>query len=394
MTTPYPPFSGFPPPPGPRQPPSGRSGLPALLIVVALAAAVGFFASRWFEHGTPAVAPRPVAPQGDLAADEKNAIQVFKQTVPSVVFITTVAERVDLLSRNVTEIPRGTGSGFIWDDAGDIVTNYHVVNGASGARVTLSDHTAYPADLVGVAPEDDLAVLRIRAPKAKLTPILVGSSHDLQVGQRLYAIGDPFGLDQTLTQGIVSALGRTIQSVANTPISNVIQTDAAINPGNSGGPLLDSSGRLIGVNTAIYSPSGSSAGIGFAIPVDAVNRIVPELIAHGRVVHPSLGVVFSDQISRDITEQLGVEGVLAVGVRPDSPAAKAGIRGTQRLEDGSISPGDIIIAVDGKKVTSANELNAAIRAHKPGDVVKLTIYRDGKTMDVNVPLGEPSGSGT
>jgi S1-C subfamily serine protease len=364
-----------------------------LLVVVAIAAAIGFFASRWIERGTPAVEMRPVTPRGDLAADEKNAIQVYNQTTPSVVFISTLVERVDLLSRNVTEIPQGTGSGFIWDDAGDVVTNFHVVRGASGARVTMSDHTAYSADLVGTSPDDDLAVLRIRAPKDKLRPIIVGSSHDLQVGQRVYAIGDPFGLDQTMTHGIVSALGRTIQSVANTPINNVIQTDAAINPGNSGGPLIDSSGRLIGVNTAIYSPSGSSAGIGFAIPVDSVRRVIADLIAHGKVVRPSLGLALADQLSDAITSQMGVQGVLAVGVRPTSPAARAGIRGTQRLEDGTISPGDVIQAVDGKKVTNAGELNAAIREHKPGDTVKLTIYRDGKPMEVNVQLGEP-GEGT
>ncbi|MDB5356094.1 MAG: HtrA2 peptidase [Phycisphaerales bacterium] len=389
MTTPFPGYPDFPPP---RRQQAGNGGLVALLIVVVIAGAIGFLVSRWLERGTPAVQMRPVAPRGDLAADEKNAIEVYNQTTSSVVFISTLTERVDLLSRNVQEIPQGTGSGFVWDDAGDIVTNFHVIRGASGARVTMSDHTAYSADLVGSSPDDDIAILRIHAPKAKLRPILVGSSHDLQVGQRVYAIGDPFGLDQTMTHGIVSALGRTIQSVANTPISNVIQTDAAINPGNSGGPLIDSSGRLIGVNTAIYSPSGSSAGIGFAIPVDSVRRVSADLIAHGKVIRPSLGLALADQLSDVITSQMGVQGVLAVGVRPDSPAARAGIRGTQRLEDGTISPGDVIQAVDGKKVTNAGELNAAIREHKAGDTVKLTIYREGKPMEVDVQLGEPKGN--
>ena len=231
-----------------------------------------------------------VTPRGDLAEEEKATIAIFKQTSPSVVFITTLTERYDLRTQDTQETPQGTGSGFVWDDAGDIVTNFHVVRNASSARVTLADHGNYQAELVGVAPDYDLAVLRIHAPKEKLHPILLGTSHDLQVGQKVFAIGDPYGLDQTLTSGIVSALGRTIQSTTDTPIDNIIQIDAAINPGNSGGPLLDSAGRLIGVNTAIYSPSGSSAGIGCAIPVDTGNRLAPELIANGRFIRTSLGL--------------------------------------------------------------------------------------------------------
>ncbi len=197
---------------------------------------------------------------------------------------------MDFWTRSVTEIPAGTGSGFVWDDRGHVVTNFHVVQDADSAKVTLGQDD-YPARVVGCTRDQDLAVLQIEAPREKLVPIKVGTSAGLLVGQKVYAIGNPFGLDYTLTNGIVSALGRTIQSVGNVSIFDVIQTDAAINPGNSGGPLLDSSGRLIGVNTAIYSPSGASAGIGFAVPVDTVNRIVPELIAHGKVVRPVLGVV-------------------------------------------------------------------------------------------------------
>ena len=360
-------------------------------MLLIFAALIGYGVAHWLERGTPAGTPRTVTPRGDLAADEQATIALFKQAGPSVVFITTLAERFDYRTRNVFEVPQGTGSGFIWDDAGDIVTNFHVVRGASSARVTLSDRTAYTAELVGAAPENDLAVLRINAPKGKLHPIVIGKSSDLQVGQKVFAIGDPFGLDQTLTSGIVSALGRTIASVANTPIEDVIQTDAAINPGNSGGPLLDSAGRLIGVNTAIYSPSGAYAGIGFAIPVDNVNRVVPELIAHGKVVRPSLGAVMVDSIGDPITRELEVNGVLLLAVQPGSPAANAGLRGTQRLEDGTIVPGDVIQQIDGHAVNSANDVYAQIQKHKTGDSVKLSIWRARKNLDVNVQLGQASG---
>src|SRR5438132_1613205 len=260
----------------------------------------------FFNHGTPAVDPRPVAPRGDLAADEKSTIDLLREASPSVAFITT-AQRVEFWNRS-QEIPQGTGSGFIWDDAGHIVTNFHVVapmiQSKASATVTLSDHSSYDAALVGVSPDNDLAVVQIRAPKDKLPPIKVGTSNDLQVGQKVFAIGDPFGLDQTLTTGIVSALGRVIPSATGRLIEDVIQTDAAINPGNSGGPLLDSWRRLIGVNAAIYSPSGAYAGIGFAIPVDTVQRIVPQLIEHGQVTRPGLGIqVGPDQIA----ERLGLE---------------------------------------------------------------------------------------
>jgi S1-C subfamily serine protease len=377
------------PPPPPRRPAAGP--FRGLFLLLIFAAAVGYLLARWWDHGTPAAQPRAVAARGDLGADEKATIQLFKQTNPSVVFITTLAERVDLRTRNVFEVPQGAGSGIIWDDAGDIVTNFHVVRGASGAQVTLWDHTAYTAEMVGVAPNNDLAVVRINAPKNKLHPILIGRSADLQVGQRTFAIGDPFGLDQTLTSGIVSALSRTINSVANTPIPDVIQTQAPINPGNSGGPLLDSAGRLIGVNTAILSPSGTSAGIGFAIPVDQVNRIVPQLIASGKVTRPRLGVELSQPLNEALTEQLGVTGVLVFGVQPDSPAAKAGLRGTTRDENGQIVPGDVIQKVDGKPVENSNDLYALLSNHKPGDTVKLTVWREGKTVDVSVTLGQPAG---
>jgi S1-C subfamily serine protease len=252
----------------------------------ASALAVRFSTGRW--PGVPAAPPphkptpevHPIVARGDLAQDEQATITLFKQASPSVVYITTLARRA-VGFFDVMEVPQGTGSGFIWDEKGHVVTNFHVLQGASSARVTLHDQTEWPAELVGVAPDQDLAVLRIRAPAQKLSPILVGTSRNLQVGQRVLAIGNPFGLDFTLTTGIISALGRSISALTGRKIPNVIQTDAAINPGNSGGPLLDSAGRLIGVNTQIASPSGASAGISFAVPVDTVNRVIPELIQHG-----------------------------------------------------------------------------------------------------------------
>ena len=254
-------------------------------------------------------------------------LRVWRQASPAVVHITTLAVRQDAFSFNVLQIPQGTGSGFIWDAAGHVVTNFHVIREADAATVTMADHSTWKAHLVGAYPDKDLAVLRVDAPSASLHPIPIGTSHDLQVGQKVFAIGNPFGLDQSLTTGIISALGREIQSVTQRPIKDVIQTDAAINPGNSGGPLLDSAGRLIGVNTAIYSPSGVSAGIGFAIPVDEVNRLVPQLIRHGRVIRPGLGIQVGPA---RLAAELGLSGVLILGVVPDGPAPKAGIRPTRR----------------------------------------------------------------
>lgn len=372
----------YPPPaPQPYQPPRRTPLLPMMV-----AAIVGVLIYRYvFLSGTPALDPRPVTARGDLAADEKANIELFKASAPSVVYITTAVQRLNLWTRNVQEIPQGTGSGFVWDDAGHIVTNFHVVQNASAAQVTLWDHSNYPATLVGIAPDNDLAVLRINAPRTKLRPIPIGTSEDLQVGQRTYAIGNPFGLDQTLTTGVVSALGRTIQSVSGQPIDDVIQTDAAINPGNSGGPLLDSAGRLIGVNTAIYSPSGAYAGIGFAVPVESVNRVVPQLIRNGRIVSPQLGIVTDDRLGRQLTSRMGVDGVLILGIRPNSPAAAADLRGTQRTRDGYI-PGDVITHVGDRKVKTIDDVRAALQKYNPGDTVTLTILREGQTMKVQVKL--------
>jgi S1-C subfamily serine protease len=340
--------------------------------------------SGW-RSAAPPVEPRAITPRGDLAADEKTTIELFKRCAPSVVYITNLAVRRDAFGFNVTEIPQGTGSGFVWDDQGHVVTNFHVIQGAQRAEVTLQDHSSWPAALVGVLADKDVAVLRIDAPRATLRPILVGTSADLQVGQRVFAIGNPFGLDQTLTTGVISALKRQIRSVTNRPIQDVIQTDAAINPGNSGGPLLDSAGRLIGVNTAIYSPSGSSAGIGFAVPVDTVNRVVPQLVAHGRVVRPGLGVVLADDA---LARRLGVEGALVLQVSDGSAAERAGLRPTHRDEYGRIFLGDAIVAVDGQPVRSGDDLGLRFENLAVGDEVTLTLVRDQQRVDVKVQLQE------
>jgi S1-C subfamily serine protease len=237
-----------------------------------------------------------------------------------------------------------------------------------------------------VAPDQDLAVLRIRAPAEKLAPLLVGTSRDLQVGQKVFAIGNPFGLDFTLTTGVVSALGRSIRALTGRRIDDVIQTDAAINPGNSGGPLLDSAGRLIGVNTQIASPSGASAGIGFAVPVDTVNRVVPEILEHGRVVRPQLGIEVAGE---SVLRRAGVEGVLVISVARGSAAESAGIRGTSRAEDGSLILGDVIQGLGGRKVASLDDLYAALEQHRPGETVPVRVLRDGKLRDLPVRLEAP-----
>jgi S1-C subfamily serine protease len=370
-------------------PTAARKRFTKMCLWAAFALSVGFVLvarQSWVGSASlndPRAAPRAVAPRGELSQGEKATIALFRQASPSVVHITTISVQRDLFTLNLYQIPEGTGSGFIWDNSGNIITNFHVIQNADAAQVTLSDQSNWKARRVGVAPDKDLAVLRIDAPANRLQPIAIGTSKDLQVGRSVFAIGNPFGLDQSLTTGVVSALGREIESVTRRPIQGVIQTDAAINPGNSGGPLLDSGGRLIGVNTAIYSPSGASAGIGFAIPVDTVNRIVPELIRSGRVTRPGIGI----QIAEDqIAEKLGVTGVLVVDVIPGSTAAKAGIRPTRREGSGHVRLGDIITAIDGKKVESPNDLFLLLERYKVGDVVTITLLRDGKPVETRVAL--------
>ncbi|QOV92329.1 trypsin-like peptidase domain-containing protein [Humisphaera borealis] len=335
----------------------------------------------------PAVESRKVTPAGELAADERSTIDLFKAASPSVVYITTLQQRMDFRTRNVMEIPAGSGSGFVWDSAGHIVTNYHVVQRANGAKVTLSDHGTYTAKLVGVSALHDVAVLSIDAPAAKLPPIRVGTSHDLQVGQKVFAIGNPFGLDQTLTTGIVSALGRTIQSPTGRPIEEVIQTDAAINPGNSGGPLLDSSNRLIGVNTAIYSPTGSSAGIGFAVPIDTVKRVVEEIILTGKYTPPVLGVAMDARVNELLAKRTGKEGAFVLGVTPGSGAEAAGLRGAAQDENGQITIGDVIQKAGGRRVRTPDDVYSGLQKFRPDDSIELEVLRDGKIETIKVKLG-------
>ena len=327
--------------------------------------------------------PRAVTPRSDLDAEEKATIALFRQSSPSVVHITTLAVRQDLFTLNLLQIPEGTGSGLIWDDTGNIVTNFHVIQNADGAQVTLADHSTWKARRVGIAPDKDLAVLKIDAPRTQLRAIPLGTSKDLQVGQKVFAIGNPFGLDQTLTRGIISALGREIESVTRRPIQGVIQTDAAINPGNSGGPLLDSAGRMIGLNTAIYSPTGTSAGIGFAIPVDIINRVVPELIRFGRVSRPGIGIQLVDD---QLAQEVGAPGPIVYEVVPGSAAARAGIRPTRRDPTGRVRLGDVLVSIDGKKVTSANDVFLALEGYKVGDTVTVGLLRNGTQEYVRVTL--------
>jgi S1-C subfamily serine protease len=326
---------------------------------------------------------RLVTPRGDLAQDEKSTIELFKLASPSVVYITSITVQRDFFSFRAMEIPRGTGSGFIWDDNGYIVTNFHVIQDSQAAEVTLADSSTWKAKLVGVEPDKDIAVLKIETPRNLLHPITVGTSSDLQVGQKVFAIGNPFGLDQTLTTGVISGLGREIESVTRRPIQGVIQTDAAINPGNSGGPLLDSGGRLIGINTAIFSPSGAYAGIGFAVPVDVVNRMVPQIIRYGKIQKPVLGVTIAED---HMVRRLGAEGVLIVTVTPGSGAEEAGLRPTRRDTRGRIIFGDLIVAVDNESISESKDLFRIIDTHKIGDTVRLRVRRPDGEVNIDVRL--------
>ncbi len=333
----------------------------------------------------PGALERPVSARGDLAQIETTTIGVFRAASPSVVHITTLVNAARPFSMAVQQVPEGTGSGFVWDQDGHVVTNFHVISGADAAVIVLADGTSWQGRLVGAYPEKDLAVLGIDAPGAKLQPIALGTSAGLEVGQMVFAIGNPFGLDQTLTTGVVSALGREIEAVPGRNIRDVIQTDAAINPGNSGGPLLDSAARLIGINSSILSPSGAFAGVGFAIPVDAVNQVVTELIRSGRVVRPGLGVALApDQLS----ERLGLGGVLVMAVDPQGPGAAAGLRPTERDLQGNLRLGDVITAIGDDRVTSTEDYFSALEQHEPGERVTLTLERGGQPQSVEVTLGQ------
>ncbi len=330
--------------------------------------------------------PRAVTARGELAADELATIEIFERASPSVVFITTRQRVMNVWTRNVFSLPRGNGSGFIWDDLGHVVTNNHVVADASEAIVRLNDGRSYRATLIGASPAHDLAVLRIKVPIDRPPPVPIGASADLRVGQKVFAIGNPFGLDYSLTSGLVSALDRSITDDEGTSIDHLIQTDAAINPGNSGGPLLDSAGRLIGINTAIYSPSGAYAGVGFAVPVDTVNEVVPQLIAQGRYIRPGLGISVDVDMNRLVREQLGVEGVLVLRVHDDSAAEAAGLRGSEVDAQGNLVPGDIILAVAGKSIDSVAALLSALDDHRIGEQVNIRVWRSGRVAEFQVTL--------
>ena len=318
-----------------------------------------------------------------LQADEQNTVRLFKRVSPGVVAVANKAVLQDLDDYQLYEIPQGAGSGFVWDKEGHIISNFHVIYGASALQVTLSNGTSYPAEIVGTDADNDIAVLKIKPPPEPLVAIEPGRSSSLQVGQTVMAIGNPFGLDTSLSVGVVSALGRSMSSMNQREIRNVIQTDAAINPGNSGGPLLDSSGRLIGMNTAIISPSGAYAGIGFAIPVDTIRRIVPQLIKTGRIQRPAMGVRL---LPENILNQSNTKGVAILRVLPDGPADKAGLKGLRRARRGEIVFGDSLVEIDGKAVKSPEDINEIIEQHQVGDEVKITAQRGDARRTVTVKL--------
>jgi S1-C subfamily serine protease len=328
--------------------------------------------------------PRKVTPREELGGSEKARINLFDSTWRSVVHITTLSVRTDPFRFRALEVPGGTGSGFIWDRQGHIVTNFHVIKGASSARITLADQSTLSADLVGYSPRNDLAVLRVSGLPGNLAPLPLGSSRDLVVGQDVIAIGSPFGLDYTLSTGVISGLGREIEGAGGVPILGAIQTDAAINPGNSGGPLLDSSGRLVGINTMIYSPSGASAGVGFAVPADTVARVVPDLIAYGKEVMPDIGAELVDDA---YTARWGLPGVLVRKVQSGSPAEKVGLVPTQLHPlSGQILLGDLITHVDGVEIHNKADYLLELEKHKPGETVTLRVLRNGTTHTLSVVL--------
>ena len=320
--------------------------------------------------------------------DEENNIEIFKRSSPSVVHITNSRLVRSFYSLNPQEVPQGTGTGFIWNEEGYIVTNFHVVQQANVVTVTLQDGTSYEAVPVGSDPDKDLAVLKINVPESELSPVILGDSSLLEVGRKVIAIGNPFGLDTTMTVGVVSALGREIDSISRRKIRDVIQTDAAINPGNSGGPLLNSLGQLIGVNTAIFSPSGANSGIGFAIPVNTVKRIVPELITFGRVQTPILGITHIPQ--PDYYRELwGIEGVIVMDVVPGADPARVGMRGLKRVQRGRIQLGDVIFEIDGESVKNEDDYANVLEQHRAGDVVSVKTRRDNRIMNYDIELKAP-----
>ncbi len=341
------------------------------------------------QQAPPPVAADPEPPKVPDEAklrtdDERNTVDVFTQSAASTVFVTQKRVVVDYLAGRAVEVPSGAGSGFVWDNQGHIVTNFHVITKARNIMVTLQNQKALPAKLVGAEPRKDIAVLKIVVPKDKLTPVrLPPNGHALQVGQKVLAIGNPFALDHTLTTGVVSALGREVNGIGRVTIRDMIQTDAAINPGNSGGPLLDSSGRLIGMNTMILSKSGASAGIGFAVPVDTIRRIVPQLIKNGKVEQVGLGVRI-DPLRR-LERRFGIKGVVVLGVIEGTPAARAGLRGLRQTPEG-LGLGDVLIGLDSERIKNYDDLYNALDKRKAGEKVQVRVLRGRRSFLVPMEL--------
>ena len=349
-----------------------------ILLILLAAYVVQPYIDRVFFSGT----PRPVEPRGNLAEAERTAIQIFERVSPSVVQVVARAAAAGAPGLDEEGTGVQSGTGFMWDTSRHVVTNSHVVAGTSEVVVRLASGDVVQAQPVGVAESYDLAVLRLGGVRQLPPAVNVGTSTDLKVGQWAFAIGNPFGLDQSLTTGVISALKRRLPTTAGREIGNVIQTDAAINPGNSGGPLLDSAGRLIGVNTAIFSPSGANAGVGFAIPVDVVNRVVPQLIRNGRVPTPGIGIVAA---SEEMAARLGAEGVVVVRTMPGSPAEQAGLRG---VDPRTGVLGDVIVAVDGKPVHNLANLTDQLEQAGVGKTIELSIKRGGATTSVKMQVAD------
>ena len=331
-----------------------------------------------------ASAPLPPLSPEARTEDERNTIAVFARAARSCVFVTQHQMVVDYFGGSAHDEPAGSGSGFIWDESGHVVTNFHVVAGARSLTVTLHDQRTFPVRVVGTEPRKDIAVLKIEAPASALPAI---SRHqervDLEVGQKVIAIGNPFGLDQTLTTGVISALGRQVEGIGGVKIREMVQTDAAINPGNSGGPLLDSTGRLIGMNTMIYSKSGTSAGIGFAVPASTIARVVPQLIKMGHVEQVGIGIDIDP--SQRLERRLGIRGVIVIAARTEGPAAAAGVKGLRRTLSG-LELGDVIVGIDGKAIENYDDLYNALDARKPDETIKVTLVRDDHKLDVSIKL--------
>lgn len=355
----------------------------SVLSVISVVSVVSIVSALFLLTGAPSAAASEPDYLTFATEDEANSTEIFRKASPAVVYVTNKALRRNFFSPNVQEIPRGSGTGFIWDKNGLIVTNFHVIAGAQRLTVTLQDAAEYDAEVIGVAPEKDLAVLRIKNPPEGLVGLPLGDSSELSVGRKVLAIGNPFGLDTTLTTGIVSALGREIQSASNRKIRGVIQTDAAINPGNSGGPLLNSLGQLIGVNTAIYSPSGASAGIGFAIPVNTVRDVIPQLISYGRILRPIAGLELA---SDRWIDRYRIKGVPVVRVYPGLPAERAGLTGAGRNSKGEIILGDVILKINDRTIRTNDDYFSAMEALQSGDTAVIKTRLGDENREYKVTL--------